>query len=87
MGTNISIFDTIIRIFIGMIFAGVFGAMGSIVAVLALYPIVTALTSFDPVYHWLGYTTCKEQIGEADKLIPNTTSDSADLIPEYRQSA
>lgn len=60
MKPNISIFDTIIRLFIAALWAGIFGALGSFVAVLALYPFVTSLIAWDPVYKAMGKYTCDE---------------------------
>ncbi len=57
MKTNISIYDSAIRLFIAIIFGGICGAFGWAIGVLAVYPVVTALTAFDPIYKLLGYST------------------------------
>lgn len=92
MKTNLSIFDSILRLFIGMIFAAVCGAMGWIIGVLALYPIVTALTSFDPIYKNMGFSTAKEHCTDSDKIDYSepaglVASGAATQPAEYRKSA
>lgn len=57
MKPNISIAETIIRIFVASIWAGIFGSMGSLIGVLAVYPIVTALAAWDPIYEMRGFYT------------------------------
>lgn len=68
MKTNLSIFDSILRIFIGMTFAAVCGAMGWIIGVLAIYPIVTGLTAFDPIYMNMGFSTAGPEAHHSDKI-------------------
>jgi hypothetical protein len=58
MKPNVSIFDTLIRIFLGAAIGGIFGAMDNPIGILAIYPIITGLSAWDPVYQarkW--YTT------------------------------
>jgi hypothetical protein len=54
MKANISIGECIIRVVIGMIFAGVFGGIFTgyvaLIGVLAIYPIVTGLGGWDPIF-------------------------------------
>lgn len=57
METNLSIFDTILRIFITCLWAGIFGALGSFVGVFAVYFLVTGLAGWDPVYQSMGWNT------------------------------
>ena len=59
MKGNISFLDGILRIFGGIVFAGVFGAFGYWIAVLALIPIVTGLAGHCPLYSALGISTAK----------------------------
>lgn len=63
-----SIGDSIIRIFVGAIIGGVFGAFGMILGIIAVYPIVTGLTSFCPIYKSLGINTRTEDPMESDSL-------------------
>ncbi len=89
MESNVGIYDTILRICIGMIFAAVCGAFGWIIGVLALYPIVTGLAAFDPMYHYWGYTTYTVHPEVSDKIdySNSTVQDSPETMPEYRQTA
>ncbi|MEM1000681.1 MAG: DUF2892 domain-containing protein [Bacteroidota bacterium] len=57
MHPNISFFDTIIRLFVGIIIGASFGAMNNAIGVLAIYPIVTALVAWDPMYYKLRWYT------------------------------
>ena len=57
MKTNLSIYDSAIRIFVAIIFGGICGAFDLWIGVLAVYPVVTALTAYDPIYQLLGYST------------------------------
>ena len=57
MKTNLSIYDSILRIFIAMIFGGICGAFGWAIGVLAVYPLVTGLAAHDPFYRMLGIST------------------------------
>lgn len=54
MKANISIGECIIRVFIGMVFAGIMGGMFhnaiALLGVIAIYPIVTGLGGWDPIY-------------------------------------
>jgi hypothetical protein len=54
MKANISIGECIIRVFIGMVFAAVIGGLihnaFALIGVLAIYPIVTGLGGWDPIY-------------------------------------
>jgi hypothetical protein len=54
MKANISIGECIIRIVGGMIFAGIFGGLFTgyvaLIGVLAIYPIVTGLGGWDPIF-------------------------------------
>ncbi len=89
METNLSILDTIIRIFIGMVIGAVFGSMGWIIGVIAVYPIVTGLGGYDPIYHYLGYSTRTEHPDVSDKIdySKSALADSPESVSEYRQSA
>lgn len=60
MKPNLSIYDTIIRIFVACIWGAIFGAFGNILGVLAVYPLVTALSAWDPVYQAKGWSTVTE---------------------------
>ncbi len=85
MEPNLSIFDTILRIFVGMIIGGVFGAMGWMIGIIAVYPIVTGLTAFDPVYHYLGYSTRTEHPEVSDKIDYNNPA-AQDLVEPVSNS-
>lgn len=89
MKSNLSIFDSILRLFIGMVFAGICGAMGWIVGVLALYPIVTALTAYDPIYANMGFSTATEHAEDSDKIDydAETAAPVMESRIEYRQTA
>ncbi len=54
MKANISIGECIIRVFLGMVFAAVIGGLIhsplALIGVLAIYPIVTGLGGWDPIY-------------------------------------
>jgi hypothetical protein len=54
MKSNMSIGESIIRIVVGMIFAALFGGLFSgyvaLIGVLAIYPIVTGLGGWDPIF-------------------------------------
>lgn len=58
MKANISIGEGIIRIILGMIFAAVMGSLFTgyiaLLGVLAIYPIVTGLGNWDPIYAMKG---------------------------------
>ena len=61
MKANISIGECIIRVFIGMVFAGIMGGMFhnyvALLGILAIYPIVTGLGGWDPIYAMRGKYT------------------------------
>lgn len=61
MKANISIGEGIIRIILGVIFAATFGSIFTgpfaLVALLGLYPIVTGLGNWDPIYAKMGKFT------------------------------
>lgn len=57
MKPNISFFDTILRVFIGATIGGIFGVLNNPIGILAVYPIVTALSAWDPVYYKMGWFT------------------------------
>ena len=57
MKPNMNFLDTILRVMIGPIFGAICGVMGWWIGVLTIYPIVTALTAWDPIYELLGYYT------------------------------
>jgi large-conductance mechanosensitive channel len=57
MKPNMSFFDTIIRLFVGIVIGGAFGAFSNPIGVLAVYPIVTALIAWDPIYQKMGWFT------------------------------
>lgn len=54
MKSNISIGECILRIVGGMVFAGIFGGLFTgyvaLIGVLAIYPIVTGLGGWDPIF-------------------------------------
>ncbi len=54
MKANISIGECIIRIVFGMVFAGVMGGLFTgwiaMIGILAIYPIVTGLGGWDPIF-------------------------------------
>lgn len=54
MKANISIGECIIRVFVGMVFAALFGGLVhnafALIGLLAIYPIVTGLGGWDPFY-------------------------------------
>ena len=89
METNLSIFDTVIRVCIAMIVGAVFGAMGWIIGVIAVYPLVTGLAGYDPIYHSLGYSTRTEHPEVSDKIdySQTTATGTKETINEYRQTA
>ena len=61
MKANISIGEGIIRIIIGMIFAAIMGSVFTgyiaLLGILAIYPIVTGLGNWDPIYARMGKYT------------------------------
>jgi hypothetical protein len=61
MKANISIGEGIIRIILGMIFAAIMGSVFTgyiaLLGVLAIYPIVTGLGNWDPIYALKGKYT------------------------------
>mgnify|MGYP003689955181 CR=1 FL=1 len=64
MKANISIAEGIIRIIIGMVFAAFMGSVFTgyvaLLGVLAIYPIVTGLGNWDPIYAMKGKYTNEE---------------------------
>ena len=85
MKPNISLFDTIIRIFIGAFIGGIFAVLNNPIGILAVYPIVTALSAWDPLYYKMGwYTTEKSPYEEepADEATP-----SAPIEKPYKMTA
>lgn len=89
MEPNLSILDTIIRVFIGAVIGGIFGAMGWMIGIIAVYPIVTGLAAFDPIYHSMGFSTRTEHPDVSDKIDYNNTTaqGSPEPMPNYRQTA
>lgn len=58
---NLSVFDGILRLFLGSIIAAVFGAFEMWPALIAPYFIVTGLGGYCPLYHALGWSTVEDQ--------------------------
>ena len=69
METNLSILDTILRIFIACLWAGIFGALGSFIGVFAVYFLVTGLSGWDPLYQSMGWNT--RQPDSEDHHVPS----------------
>lgn len=61
MKANISIGECIIRVFVGMVFAGLMGGLFhnavALFGLLAIYPLVTGLGGWDPIYAMRGKYT------------------------------
>ncbi|MCB9231858.1 MAG: DUF2892 domain-containing protein [Bacteroidia bacterium] len=72
MHTNISIFDSIIRIILGSLIGAVSGAFGLWIGVIAVIPIVTGLASWCPLYAILGISTVNAESPYASDSIEST---------------
>jgi hypothetical protein len=60
MHYNINILDGTLRIFGACIFGAICGWQGWWIGVLAVYPIVTSLGGWDPIYDLFGFSTRKD---------------------------
>jgi len=60
MHYNLNILDSALRIFGGCIFAAICGWQGWWIGVFALYPIVTAMGGWDPLYDYFKFTTRRD---------------------------
>jgi hypothetical protein len=72
MKSNISIGECIIRIVAGMIFAGVMVGLTTgwvaMIGLLAIYPIVTGLGGWDPIFGALGKYTNEDSPYEEEEI-------------------
>lgn len=84
MKPNLSIFDTILRIFIGMLIGGIFGAMGNPLGVIAMYPITTALIAWDPIYQKMKWFTTEVNPYITEEAQPAAT---APVEKHYKMTA
>lgn len=78
---DMSIFETILRIFLAVTWAAVWGTMSgpiAFVGVLAIYPFVTALVAYDPIYMYHP---------EAETVDVTTEAEVRPLHRELQQSA
>lgn len=77
MKANLSIYESILRLFIGILWAGIFGGwLMSWVGILAIYPFVTSMSGWCPIYalrHW--YTNETNPYLEGHGKSPSTTLD------------
>lgn len=74
MKPNISFFDTILRIFIGATVGAIFSVLDNPIGILAVYPIVTALIAWDPIYYKMGWFTTEcnpytEEVAPVAKVV------------------
>jgi|GEM_PF-1921451 hypothetical protein len=83
MKANISIYESIIRLFAGIVWAAIFGGwLTSWVGILAIYPIVTAMSGWCPLYTlWHKFTN--EQNPYVKETKPKTPVEKT----TYRMSA
>jgi len=89
MKANISIYEAILRLFIGIVWAGVFGGwLGSYIGVLALYPIVTSMSGWCLFYAMKHKFTNEENpYTEHERASSAVPAGQTQEEPKYRMTA
>ncbi|MBM4188608.1 MAG: DUF2892 domain-containing protein [Gemmatimonadetes bacterium] len=70
MAKNMGVLDRAVRLIVGVMILGLYGALDpplKYLTLIGLVPVGTALTGNCPLYSLLGWSTCKPQSGGAPR--------------------